>query len=82
MNSALAIALMVVEKLIQYAPRVVQTINDLRPFATAVFTEIKGSGPTEQEQSDLNAQIDALYQRAIQPLPPPEPGDPDYVKDK
>lgn len=82
MNSALAIALMVVTKLIEYAPRVVQTLNDLRPFATAVFTEIKGSGPTEQEQADLDAQIDVLYERAIKPLPPPQPGDPDYVKDK
>lgn len=80
MIGALDITMMVLGMLNRYAPLVLNTIEDVKPFATAVYGEIKGSAPTEQEQAELEASIDRLYARSQEPLPPPQIGDPDYRK--
>lgn len=76
----LATVLTVVETLTKLAPTFVSTWTDLKPFAVDLYTQFKGSKPTEDELTVLEAQIDALAARLQAPLPPAQPGDPDYTK--
>lgn len=76
----LATVLTVVETLTKLAPTFVSTWTDLKPFATTLYTQFKGSAPTADELTALEAQIDALAARLQIPLPPAQPGDPDYTK--
>lgn len=77
---ALAIVLEVVNQAIKLAPQAVSTWNDLKPFATSLYAQIKGSAPTEAEVTEMEAKIDELAARLQVPLPEAQPGDPDYVK--
>jgi hypothetical protein len=77
---ALASVLTVIETLTKLAPTFVSTWNDLKPFAAQLYTQFKGEQPTDAELVDLEAQIDALATRLQIPLPPAQPGDPDFKK--
>jgi len=77
---ALATVLTVIETLTKLAPTFVSTWNDLKPFANQLYTQFKGGQPTDEELMELERQIDALADRLQQPLPPAQPGDPDYMK--
>lgn len=75
---ALETVVTVIETLSKLAPQFVATWNDLKPFANSLYAQFKGEQPTEQELLDLEAKIDALAARLQEPLPPAQPGDPDY----
>lgn len=76
----LPLVLTAVETLAKLAPTFVSTWTDLKPFAVDLYTQFKGSAPTADELTVLEAQIDALAARLQVPLPPAQPGDPDYTK--
>lgn len=76
---AATLVLTAVQTLAKLAPQFVATWNDLQPFANALYQQFKGSAPTDAEQADLEAKIDALAARLQQSLPDAQPGDPDYV---
>lgn len=78
--NALATVLTVIETLTKLAPQLVATWNDLKPFATALYTQFKGAEPTEAELAELEAKIDELAARLQVPLPEAQVGDPDYQK--
>ena len=62
-------------------PQIMATATDLKPFASALFTQLSGgAAPTDTELAALEAKIDELAARLQAPLPPAQPGDPDYVK--
>lgn len=74
-----SVVLSAVETLIKVAPQVVQTIKDLKPYAVALYHELAGQPPTSDQRATLEAGVDALFARLETPLPPAQPGDPDYV---
>ena len=76
---ALTSVLTVIETLTKLAPVFVSTWNDLKPFATELYAQFKGTQPTPEELTELETQLDALAVRLQQPLPPAQPGDPDYA---
>lgn len=75
-----SIVLTAISTLIKVAPQIVQTVNDLKPYATALYKQLTGTLPTPAEQATMEAGIDALFARLEQPLPAAQPGDPDYIK--
>lgn len=69
-----SILLLVVKEL----PGAIQTVEQLVDIGKKMFATINGREPTEQEAADLEDQIKADVAEALTPLPPAQPGDPDY----
>jgi len=66
-------------KFAQAAPTIIQTVNGVKPFATQLIGTISGKSEiTEAEAEALHALVDAALDEAQQPLPPAQPGDPDF----
>lgn len=76
MDTVLALLQIVV----QNAPGAIKTATDLYDLGTRFYATVHGNAPTADEQAQLRAQIDADVALALQPLPPAQPGDEDYVK--
>lgn len=76
----LATVLAVLELTAKFLPVVIQTGTDLKPFAEGLFKQFKGGELTDDERTELRAAVDAQYAKAMEPLPPPQPGDPDFPK--
>lgn len=76
----LGTVLTVLQTLVKFAPTVIQAGADLKPFAVALYERLKGQELTTDERAVVEAGVDALYARLMEPLPPAQPGDPDYVK--
>ena len=72
----ISILLLVVKEL----PGAIETTTQLVDLGKKLFATVNGREPTEQEVADLEAQIQADVAEALKPLPPAEPGDPDYKK--
>lgn len=70
----ISILLLVVKEL----PGAIQTVEQLIDIGKKMFATINGREPTEAEVADLEAQIEADVAEALTPLPPAQPGDPDY----
>jgi hypothetical protein len=70
---------MVLLKLIEAAPTVIKTIDDVTPLATRLIAVAKGQKVTAEQQAEIETLVDALYAESQEPLPPAQPGDPDYV---
>ena len=68
-----------VETFIKVEPQIAKTISDLRPFAEALYQKFTGQAATAGQQQQISDGIDALFARLEAPLPPAQPGDPDYV---
>lgn len=78
---ALETVLLVVNLAEKYLPAAIKAGTNLLPFAEDLFAQISGRALTDDERTQLRARVDAAYERAVKPLSPPQPGDPDYVKD-
>lgn len=78
MSGVADLVLKAVEVAIKYLPIVVKTANDLEPFAVALWQKYTNKEPTEPERADLVKRTQDLYARLQEPLPPAQPGDPDY----
>ena len=59
-------------------PGAITTATQLYDLGHKFFTSINGQAPTQAEKDQLNAAIDADVATALEPLPPAQPGDPDY----
>lgn len=57
-------------KLAQAAPAVVATVQDLIPLATNIKQAAGGETMTQAQKDALDAEIDALINRLLEPLPP------------
>ena len=75
----ISLVLSAVETFIKVEPQIVQTVKDLRPFAEALYQKWTGQAATAAQQTQISDGIDALFARLEVPLPPAQPGDPDYV---
>jgi len=60
-------------------PGAITTAEQLYNLGVKFAETTKGSGLTDQERSDLKAAIATDLAEALTPLPPAQPGDPDYV---
>lgn len=76
METAIALLQVVIENL----PGAIRTATQLYDLGEKLFTSLQGREPTEDEKAQLRAEIDADVALALAPLPPAQPGDPDYVK--
>ena len=78
MLPALTTVLTVLEVLAKLTPTIIQVGTDLKPFAIALYEKVNGHLITPEQSAELEAMTDALYARLQEPLPPAQPGDPDY----
>lgn len=60
------------------APIVISTVSDAKTFAETLWKSITGTAPTEEDSAMIDALILSLTARLEVPLPPAQPGDPDY----
>lgn len=70
----ISILLVVVKEL----PGAIETVIKLVDLGKKLFATVNGREPTADEIVDLETQIAAEVAEALQPMPPAEPGDPDY----
>jgi hypothetical protein len=76
MGTAAIIA--IIQTIITELPGAITTAEQVYDLAKKLFTTVNGRAPTDAEVEDLETQIDADVADALQPLPPAQPGDPDY----
>lgn len=76
---ALETVLTVIDLAEKYLPTAIKTGQNLMPFAEDLYKQISGQELSDDERAQLRARVDAAYARAEEPLPPPQPGDPDYT---
>lgn len=79
MMGTLTTVLTVIEALMKFTPVIVQAGADIKPFAVALYQQLSGQTITAAQRAELEAGVDALFARLEVPLPPAQPGDPDYV---
>lgn len=60
-------------------PGAISTIEQLVSLGKKFFSSVNGRDPTPEEVAALRAQLDADIVEALKPLPPAQPGDPDYT---
>lgn len=61
----------VIQIAVQVGPTVIQTAEDATPFAEAIYNRLINNQQITQADLDaLDAQVQALVQEAIAPLPP------------
>lgn len=60
-------------------PGAITTAGQLYDLGKKFFETTNGKAPTTAEIVALEAAIDADVIEALKPLPPAQPGDPDYV---
>lgn len=76
---AIATAVLAAIQLAQKAaPILIDGAENIKVFATRLWESITGTPPTEADQVTIDALLAALTTRLEVPLPPAEPGDPDY----
>jgi hypothetical protein len=60
------------------APIVIDGINNAKPFAIDLWNKLTGGPPSAVDEATLDALLAALSTKLEAPLPPAQPGDPDY----
>ncbi len=77
----LAIATMVITAIQmaeKYAPIVIDGVSNAKVFAVQLWEQLTGKAPTAEDEAVIDALLAALTTRLEAPLPPAQPGDPDY----
>ena len=70
--TALATVLTVIKTLAEVEPILVQGVNDLKPFAVALYEKLTGQTISDADLTALEAQVDALSAELQAPMPPVE----------
>lgn len=60
------------------APIVLRGIVDARPFALDLWKKLTGQEASPADEMAIDAALADLTRRLEEPLPPAQPGDPDY----
>lgn len=76
MNATAIMAL--IQIVVQELPGAVTTVQQLMDLAKKFFATANGRAPTDAEIKEIESAIDADVMTALAPLPPAQPGDPDY----
>lgn len=69
----------ILQTVVTELPGAITTVEQLVSLGQKFFTAANGKDPTAEEISALRAGIDADVAAALQPLPPAQAGDPDFV---
>lgn len=80
MDSILKTVLIVLDLLAKATPVLVKVGTDLKPFAESLYKQLKGGELSEAERTELQAAVDAQFERFMRQQSPAQPGDPDYKK--
>ena len=75
----IAAIIAILQTVITELPSAISTVEQLYSLGEKFFSAANGREPTDQEKSDLRAAIDADVAEALTPLPPAQPGDPDFT---
>lgn len=75
----IATIITVLQAVVSSLPGAITTVEQLVQLGQKFFTATNGTDPTPDQIVELRAGIDADVAAALQPLPPAQPGDPDYV---
>lgn len=76
----IATIITVLQTVVSALPGAVTTVEQLVALGQKFFTATNGTDPTDADIAALRAGIDSDVAAALQPLPPAQPGDPDYVE--
>lgn len=68
----------VLQVVVAQLPGAITTAEQLYDLGSKLFATVNGREPTDAEVEELEAQIDADVAESLTPLPPAQPGDPDY----
>lgn len=60
-------------------PGAIKTSEELVSLGSKFYATINGEEPNPEEIAALRAAVDADVKLALTPLPPAQPGDPDYT---
>lgn len=74
----IAAILLILKTVVTELPGAISTGKQLFDLGKKFFVTVNGREPTEAEETDLQTQIAADVVLALEPLPPAQPGDPDY----
>lgn len=74
----IAAIIAILQTVITELPGAITTVEQLYALGKKFFTAANGTPPTQDEITQLHAAIDADVAEALTPLPPAQPGDPDY----
>lgn len=64
----------------KFAPTAVESAKKLYDFGSALYNNLAGTGLTKEQSAELEKKCDEMFERFMTPLPPAQPGDPDYVE--
>ena len=79
MPIAIPAILALLQTVVQYLPTAISTGQQVFDLGKKLFATANGREPTAEEESQLQAAIDADVTLALTPLPDAQPGDPDYA---
>lgn len=68
----------ILQTVVTELPGAITTVTQLVDLGKKFFSAANGRDPTPDEIAQLRAQIAADVAEALTPLPPAQPGDPDY----
>lgn len=75
----IAAIISVLQLVVSNLPGAITTVEQLVDLGTKFYESVNGHVPTIEEVATLRAAVDADVATALTPLPPAQPGDPDYV---
>ncbi len=61
------------------APIVIDGVENVKTFAEDLWQSVTGTAPTAADSAVIDALLASLTARLEEPLPPAQPGDPDFV---
>lgn len=75
----LATVVSILGALMEYKSIIVPTVGALTDFGKIIFSKVSGGvAPTEEESAELERKCDEMFENSQEPLPPAQPGDPDF----
>lgn len=74
----IAAIIAILQTVITELPGAIRTGQQLYELGKKFFSAANGREPTPEEVAELRAAIDADVAEALTPLPPAQPGDPDF----
>lgn len=69
----------ILQTVVTELPGAITTVTQLVDLGKKFFSATNGKDPTADEMAQLRAAIDSDVAAALEPLPPAQAGDPDFV---
>lgn len=69
----------ILQTIVTSLPGAITTAKQLYDLGAKLYETANGKAPSAAEQAQLESQIDSDVMEALTPLPPAQPGDPDFT---